>query len=287
MNHDRTERVDTVVLDVDGTLVDSVYVHVQAWCRAFHEIGTDVPSWRIHRAIGMGGDRLVASVAGQRVEDALGDDVRALHDQHYEETFGCVRPLPGADELLEHLRTEGFTVVMASSGSREHTERALELLEAADVAAAWVSSADADSSKPAPDLVEAALERAALTPRRHDRRLGVGRGVRPPRRSPVHRPALRWLQRGGAARGGRHRDLRHPGGPGATIRGVSAGEAAAERLGRSRPQTRCPLVVDEVESGSSSAVNGLARFSRACPSALTPRKASTTPPAIIRTAPMK
>jgi len=159
----QTLAVDTVVLDVDGTLVDSVYAHVQAWCRAFHAIGADVPAWRIHRSIGMGGDRLVTEVAGQRTEDALGDQVRALHDEHYDELFGSVRPLPGADDLLALLRKEGFTVVMASSGTAAQTERAMELLAADDVATARVSNDAVDASKPAPDLVEAALERAGST----------------------------------------------------------------------------------------------------------------------------
>jgi HAD superfamily hydrolase (TIGR01509 family) len=153
-------RVDTVVLDVDGTMVDSVYVHVLAWCRAFQQIGTVVPSWRIHRAIGMGGDRLVAEVAGQRVEDALGDEVRRLHDEHYAAMFAGVRPLPGADELLTLLRKQGFTVVMTSSGTNEQTSRALDLLAANDVATAWVSGADVEVSEPAPDLLRAAMARA-------------------------------------------------------------------------------------------------------------------------------
>ena len=84
----------------------------------------------------MGGDRLVTEVAGQRTEDALGDQVRALHDEHYDELFGSVRPLPGADDLLALLRKEGFTVVMASSGTAAQTERAMELLAADDVATA-------------------------------------------------------------------------------------------------------------------------------------------------------
>ena len=159
----KTLPVDTVVLDVDGTLVDSVYVHVQAWAHAFHAIGTDVPSWRIHRAIGMGADRLVAEVAGQRVEDALGDEVRSLHGEHYQTLFPLVRPLPGADDLLALLRKTGLTVVLATSGSPDEIDRALELLTAADVASALVTSAEVPSSKPAPDLVQAALDRAGST----------------------------------------------------------------------------------------------------------------------------
>jgi HAD superfamily hydrolase (TIGR01509 family) len=151
--------VDTVVLDVDGTLVDSVYAHVSAWMRAFRGVGVPVEGWRIHRAIGMGGDRLVAAVAGQTVEDAVGDEARQLHDQEYDDLVGGVLPLPGADALLETLKQRGFTVVLASSGTKVQTEQALELLERADLADAWVCSADVESSKPAPDLVGVALER--------------------------------------------------------------------------------------------------------------------------------
>lgn len=152
--------VDTVVLDVDGTLVDSVYAHVQAWSHAFHAIGTDVPAWRIHRAIGMGADRLVPKVAGQRVEDALGDEVRSLHGEYYHQLFSLVRPLPGADDLLALLRKSGLTVVLATSGDPEEIDRALELLAAPDVASALVTSSEVSQSKPAADIVEAALAKA-------------------------------------------------------------------------------------------------------------------------------
>ena len=154
-----SQNVDTVVLDVDGTLVDSVYVHVTAWMRAFRGIGVPVEGWRIHRAIGMGGDRLVAEVAGRRVEEALGDQVRELHDQEYDDAVAGVLPLPGADDLLETLKQRGFAVVLASSGTKTQTEQALDLLDRADLADGWVCSADVDTSKPAPDLVEAAIAR--------------------------------------------------------------------------------------------------------------------------------
>lgn len=154
-----TMNVDTVVLDVDGTLVDSVYVHVSAWMRAFRGVGVPVEGWRIHSAIGMGGDRLVAEVAGQRVEDAVGDQVRELHDQEYDDQVAGVLPLTGADALLETLKERGFTVVLASSGTKTQTEQALELLENRDLADAWVCSADVDESKPEPDLVQAAISR--------------------------------------------------------------------------------------------------------------------------------
>lgn len=151
--------VDTVVLDVDGTLVDSVYVHVAAWMRAFRGIGVTVEAWRLHRSIGMGGDRFVAEVAGQRVEDAVGDQARELHDQEYDDLFTSVLALPGADDLLQTLKERGFTVVLASSGTKAQTEQAMSLLENASLVDGWVCSADVDASKPAPDLVGTAIER--------------------------------------------------------------------------------------------------------------------------------
>lgn len=159
----QTLAVDTVVLDVDGTLVDSVYAHVQAWSQAFHDIGTDVPAWRVHRAIGMGGDRIVTELAGQRVEDALGDEVRSLHGDHYEKLMHLVRALPGADDLLAMLRKLGFQVVLATSGSREEIDRALDLLAASHRVTALVTSAEVTASKPAADLISAALDRAGST----------------------------------------------------------------------------------------------------------------------------
>ena len=155
-----TDSVDTVVLDVDGTLVDSVYTHVEAWMRAFRGIGVPVEAWRVHRAIGMGGDKLVPEIAGERVEEALGDQVRELHDSEYDDLVAAVQLLPGADALLEELKRRGFRVVLASSGSKTQTEQALEKLDRSDLVDDWVSSADVDDSKPEPDLVEVALERA-------------------------------------------------------------------------------------------------------------------------------
>ena len=186
--------VDTVVLDVDGTLVDSVYVHVSAWMRAFRGVGVPVEGWRIHRAIGMGGDRLVAAVAGQKVEDAVGDQARELHDQEYDDLVAGVLPLPGADDLLETLKQRGFTVVLASSGTKTQTEQALQLLERSDLADAWVCSADVDSSKPAPGPRPDRARARRGRDRRDGRRRGVGRRGGTTRGSRRHRAAL-WRVR--------------------------------------------------------------------------------------------
>ena len=151
-------RIDTVLLDLDGTLVDSVYQHTTAWRAAFRDVGVDVASHRIHRSIGMGGDRLVAAVAGESVENAVGDEVRARHKERLDERFHEIVATDGAAELLEELRTRGFTLVLASSADKELSERLLDRVEGgASLLHDRVAGGDADESKPAPDLVEVAL----------------------------------------------------------------------------------------------------------------------------------
>jgi HAD superfamily hydrolase (TIGR01549 family) len=155
----RPDPVDTAVFDVDGTLVDTVYHHTMAWAKAFAEVDVDVPLWRLHRAVGMGGDRFVAAVAGDQVEKDHGDRLRGRHDELFGEQIDDVRALPGAAELLAELRRRGLKVVLASSGIAEHTERLLAKVDAQDNSEGWTSSSDVDSSKPAPDLIEAAIEK--------------------------------------------------------------------------------------------------------------------------------
>jgi HAD superfamily hydrolase (TIGR01509 family) len=153
--------LDTVILDLDGTLVDTVYQHVLAWRSAFLSVGVDIPAWRIHRAIGIGGDRLVAEVAGRAVENAVGDEVRKLHGLRFEDLLPHVTPTDGAAELLEALRRRELKVVVASSGEREVTERLLSVLGAAEHLHAWVSGDQAESSKPDSDLLQLAMEKVS------------------------------------------------------------------------------------------------------------------------------
>ncbi len=150
--------IDTVLLDLDGTLVDSVYQHTAAWRAAFRDVGVDVASHRLHRSIGMGGDRLVAAVAGESVENAVGDDVRARHKERLDERFHEIVATDGAAELLEELRTRGFTLVLASSADKELSERLLDLVEGgAALLHDRVAGGEAEESKPAPHLLEVAL----------------------------------------------------------------------------------------------------------------------------------
>jgi phosphoglycolate phosphatase-like HAD superfamily hydrolase len=154
----------TVLLDVDGTLVDSNFHHAIAWQRAFHGIGIDLPAWRLLREIGKGGDKYVVAVAGERVEEEHGDEARALHGDHFGELIDEVRPLPGARELIVALRERGVETVIASSGEADEVEHYVDLLDARELLQGWTSSGDVEQSKPAPDLLETALERASARP---------------------------------------------------------------------------------------------------------------------------
>jgi len=150
--------IDTVVFDVDGTLVDSSYHHLLAWSRAFDDVGVRVPAWRLHACMGMGGDHLVEAAAGAVVEQSVGDDVRALWRKAYDELLGEVRPLAGAADVLHEVRRAGASVVLATSGHDEHVERTLEILEIGRDEFPVVSSADVERTKPAADLVTLALD---------------------------------------------------------------------------------------------------------------------------------
>jgi HAD superfamily hydrolase (TIGR01509 family) len=147
------------ILDIDGTLVDSNYQHAIAWYRALRQHGHVLPIWRVHRHIGMGGDQLIAALCGDEVEAEHGDDIRAAEKVLYFELIDEVEPLEGARALLEDLKRRERRVVLASSAKPEETEHYLDLLDARGLADAWTSAGDVERTKPAPDLVEAALER--------------------------------------------------------------------------------------------------------------------------------
>jgi HAD superfamily hydrolase (TIGR01509 family) len=149
-----------VIFDIDGTLVDTNYQHALAWFRAFRQHDVIVPIWKIHRAIGMGGDQLVAELAGDEVEEEKGDDIRAAEGPIYMTMIEEVEALEGATELLRELGEAGKTLVLSSSAKAEEVEHYVDLLEARELVTAWTTSADVEETKPEPDLIEAALEKA-------------------------------------------------------------------------------------------------------------------------------
>jgi HAD superfamily hydrolase (TIGR01509 family) len=147
------------ILDIDGTLVDTNYQHAIAWYRAFRRHEIVLPIWRIHRHIGMGGDQLVPTLAGESVESERGDEIRAAEKDLYAELIDEVEPMEGARELIEDLKRNGNAVVLASSAKREEVDHYLDLLGARKLADGWTTSADVEATKPHPDLVLAALEK--------------------------------------------------------------------------------------------------------------------------------
>jgi len=149
---------DVAVVDLDGTLIDSSYHHVLAWSQAFVQVGMSVELWRIHQHMGMGGDRLVKAVTNSAVEASLGDTLRKLWRHNYDLLLHYVRPLAGAVDLLDALSARGLKVAIASSGEPLHTRRGLRILSSRRDFAV-VDADDAAQSKPASDLVRAAIDK--------------------------------------------------------------------------------------------------------------------------------
>jgi HAD superfamily hydrolase (TIGR01549 family) len=163
---------DCLLFDVDGTLVDTNYLHVVAWHRAFLRFELVVPDWRVHRAIGMGGDQLVPFLVGDNMEAALGEQVRQAWAEEYRPLMDIVRPFEGAHRLLAEAASERIVVVLASSGPPDHVEHYIDLLDARDIATAWTTAEDVSTTKPAPELLEVALGKVSA-----DRAAVVGDSV--------------------------------------------------------------------------------------------------------------
>jgi HAD superfamily hydrolase (TIGR01509 family) len=148
------------ILDIDGTLVDTNYHHAIAWYRAFRQHDIVLPLWLIHRHIGMGGDQMVAAITDEQTEREKGDDIRSAEKPLYLAFIEEVATMEGARELIEQLKARGHTVILASSAKQDELDYYLDLLDARELVDGWTSSADVESTKPEPDLVQAALDKA-------------------------------------------------------------------------------------------------------------------------------
>jgi len=150
-----------VLFDIDGTLVDSNYVHIHAWCRAFDEVGAAVEAWRIHRCIGMDGSRLVRFLT-QDADDDVQERAKDLHLRYFKESASLIRRLPGSRELLDRINSLGLQIVLATSASEDESSLLRDVLDSDDLVSAITSSKDVDVAKPEPGIIQVALERAGV-----------------------------------------------------------------------------------------------------------------------------
>jgi HAD superfamily hydrolase (TIGR01509 family) len=154
-------RVEAVLFDVDGTLVDSNDAHAHAWVEAFGEHGVTVELALVRRSIGMGGDKLMPKVSGIRQDSPEGEAISSRRAEIFKERFlPTLRPFRDADRLVATLKARGFAVVAASSARKEELEPLLRIAGVLGSLDAETSSDDAEHSKPDPDIVDAALVRA-------------------------------------------------------------------------------------------------------------------------------
>jgi phosphoglycolate phosphatase-like HAD superfamily hydrolase len=151
-----------VLFDVDGTLVDSNYQHTMAWWQAFRRFGHDVPMAEIHRAIGMGGDKLVAHLLGEDRDAEQDAELDSTHGAIFSTHYSGLRAFEGAGELVRRCADDGLTVVLASSASQQDVDVNRAIIDADEAISAATTSDDAENTKPSPDILEAALEAGGL-----------------------------------------------------------------------------------------------------------------------------
>ncbi|GAB3165928.1 HAD family hydrolase [Amycolatopsis stemonae] len=164
-NPHREATIATAVLfDVDGTLVDSNYLHVHAWRRAFHELGRGVDSWRVHRAIGKGAGKLLSTLLGEADAERVGDEAKELHSRFYLETAELLRPFGQASELVRALAAKGVRVVLATSAGPDELDVLRRVLDVDDVVKDIVAGHDVEATKPDPEPVRVALDKAGTAP---------------------------------------------------------------------------------------------------------------------------
>lgn len=150
-----------VLFDVDGTLVDTNYLHTLAWSRALRDAGDWAPMNAIHRLVGMGGDQLVPHLLGRMDEKA-----KSLRSDHYRRLMDDARVFPGAAGLLQRCHDAGLTVVLASSSPEDELADLRKLIDADEAIDAATTADDAEQSKPEPDIFLAAMESAGIDPER-------------------------------------------------------------------------------------------------------------------------
>ncbi|MFG2046961.1 HAD family hydrolase [Micromonospora sp. NPDC048935] len=162
----RTDEPAGVLFDVDGTLVDTTYLHTVSWWEALRQTDQPVPMATVHRSIGMGSDKLLDHLLGPERDRDADPKLRDAHDTLYAEYWERLTPLPRAADLLRACAERGLRVVLATSASGPEVDALRRALAADDVIDTVTSSEDAQQSKPAPDILLAALEQSGLAAER-------------------------------------------------------------------------------------------------------------------------
>ena len=167
---DSTRPPGAVLFDIDGTLVDSNYVHVNAWMHALRAVGHPVDAWRIHRGQGMGSSELLATLLGEAAEQ-VGSQAKQHHSEHYQQASDQLRAFDGARDLVVAVAQRGATVVLATSAAPDELELLRSILDIDDAVAGITAAEDVQAAKPEPNLIHVALQRAGVTA---DRAVYVG-----------------------------------------------------------------------------------------------------------------
>ena len=157
--------ISGVILDVDGTLIDSNDVHASAWVEAMAENGYKVPYDRVRPLIGMGGDKVLTETIGVQKDSEEGKRISQRRKEIFNERYlPHLHAFPEAKELLEQMRKRGLKITVASSADKDELQPMLNLVGVADLIEEETSSKDAKQSKPDPDVIQITLERAGLPP---------------------------------------------------------------------------------------------------------------------------
>jgi HAD superfamily hydrolase (TIGR01509 family) len=163
----REIEIQGVVLDVDGTLVDSNDRHTRAWCDALEACGFRAPFRAVRRLIGMGSDKLIPRITGHAHETAIGKKLSKLRGERFrEDHLARVRPFDGSRALVERFLERGIRVAIASSAAPKERDALLEIAGVAELLEEKKKNTDAAKSKPDPDIVRAALAKLDLPARR-------------------------------------------------------------------------------------------------------------------------
>jgi HAD superfamily hydrolase (TIGR01509 family) len=152
--------IPAVLFDVDGTLVDTNYLHTMAWWRAFRDMGQQLPAARVHRHIGMGSDMLMEALVGR----AEWPELEEAHRRRLEELKGEIVAFPKAAELLRALAAQGVHIVLATSSNEKDVDALVAAIDADDAIGEVTSAGDVEEAKPRPDVFQAAMEKGGCDP---------------------------------------------------------------------------------------------------------------------------